>query len=185
MNAMGHERILVVSLLSLLAIAIAGCDFGGADQAPDWLEGSSEAELEGRILSELQERSFRRFEPSRDASPRKGVILEFFDGPKVWGQYAVDDRAVNEWEVVAEDYHIGWNDNVSEVTITFHELWLMEGLPNKCDDCIHVSSFSLSIRDLFNREKISFKVNAPSDVLPPPFPIFTSWTRFEEDVYFE
>lgn len=180
-----YSPILPVLFLSLLANAVAGCDFGSAGQAPDWLEESSPAEIEERILGELQGRSFRRFEPSVDASPRKGVILEFFDGAAVWGQYAVGDRAVNEWEIVAEDYRIEWNDNVSEVTITFNEPKLLEELPNKCDDCIHVSSFSLSIRDLFQSKELSFKLNAPRDVLPPPFPVFTSWTKFEEDVYFE
>ena len=35
-------------------------------------------EEEARIKDELHDRSFRQFEPSRDGSPRKGVILDFF-----------------------------------------------------------------------------------------------------------
>ena len=57
-----------------------------------------EAEEE-RIKGALDNRSFRQLLPSKDASPRKAVVLDFFDGIRVWAQYAEKRHAVNEWEI--------------------------------------------------------------------------------------
>ena len=42
----------------------------------------------------------------------------------------------------------------------------------------------MSIRGL-NTAEISVKINDPEDNLPSPFPVFNSWTKFQEDEYFE
>ena len=130
-------------------------------------------------------RSFRQFDPSRDASPRKGVILDFTRGINLWAQYARDGHAVNEWEVGANDYRIEKAGNGSEFRISFVRPNSAQSFPDKCDNCIQTSGVSISIRDLFDSGKISFKVNDPDGNLPSPFPVFKSWTKFSEDEYFD
>lgn len=57
-------------------------------------------------MTTLQDRSFRKFEPSLDATRRKGVILDFSGPISVWAQYAIGDYAVEEWEIVAHEFSI-------------------------------------------------------------------------------
>ena len=57
----------------------------------------------------------------------------------------------------------------------------MQTIPTQCDNCIATEGASLSIRDVFDSAKISLKLNDPDGVLPSPFPVFKSWTRFSED----
>ena len=61
---------------------------------------------EQMVKAELKDRSFRQFDPSRDANKRKGVILDFFSGIRLWAQYAEGTTALNEWEIFADDYRI-------------------------------------------------------------------------------
>ena len=143
------------------------------------------ADEEERIRTTMDGRSFRQFEPSRDASPRKGVILDFTGGFNLWAQYARDAHAVNEWEVRAKDYRIERSGNGSEYRISFVAPNSAQSFPEKCDNCIQTSGVSISIRDLFDGGKISFKVNDPDGNLPLPFPVFKSWTKFSEDEYFD
>ena len=147
------------------------------------------AEEEQRIKAELENRSFRQFDPSRDASPRKGVVLDFFSGVQLWAQYARDGRAVNEWEIGAADYRIekGRNFKFSnpEYIIHFDQPSSAQEFPSRCDNCIPSEGFTISVRNVFDREKITFKLNDSGNSLPPPFPVFGSWTRFREDEYFE
>jgi hypothetical protein len=141
---------------------------------------------EKKIKMALEDRSFRQFDPDDiDASPRKAVILDFFNGIELWAQYAEGDRAINEWEVFAADYRVEKAENGSEIKIYFVEPSSMRTLPDPCADCIETSGVSISIRDVFDSEKISFKLNDPDKRLPSPFPVFKSWTRFREDEYFD
>ena len=64
------------------------------------------SEEEQRIKAELNDRSFRQFDPSKDADKRKGVILDFFNGVGLWAQYAEGPYALNEWEILSDDYRI-------------------------------------------------------------------------------
>ena len=141
---------------------------------------------EEEIKMVLKDRSFRQFDPDDiDASPRKGVVLDFFDGVRLWAQYAEGNRAINEWEIFAADYRIEQAENGSEIKIYFMEPSSERILPNQCENCIETSGISISIRDVFNSEKISFKLNDPDERLPSPFPVFKSWTKFREDEYFD
>ena len=147
------------------------------------------AEEEQRIKAELENRSFRQFDPARDASPRKGVVIDFFSGVRLWAQYSKDGRAVNEWEIDAGDYRIekGRNFKFSNPEYILHldQPSSAQEFPVRCDNCIPLEGFSISVRNLSDSEKISFKMNDPGKSLPPPFPVFDSWTRFMEDEYFE
>ena len=128
---------------------------------------------EKEIKMALKDRSFRQFDPDDiDASPRKGVILDFFDGIRFWAQYAEGKYAINEWEIFAADYRIEQAGDDSEIKIYFTEPSSMRTLPNQCEDCVETSGISISIRDVFDSEKISFKLNDPDKRLPSPFPVF-------------
>ena len=145
----------------------------------------SETEEE-EIKMVLGDRSFRQFDPDDiDASPRKGVILDFFDGVRLWAQYAEGNYAINEWEIFAADYRIEKAENGSEIKIYFTEPSSMRTLPDPCEDCIETSGISISIREVFDSEQIRFKLSDPDKRLPSPFPMFKSWTRFREDEYFD
>lgn len=136
-----------------------------------------------RVKAELRDRSFRQFEPSRDANKRKAVILNFFDGVELWAQYAEGKSALSEWSVTADDYRI--EKAGSEYRIYFQAPRSEQILPTQCHNCIETSGTSISVRDLFDKEKIRFKLNISNDDFPRPFPVFESWTEFEEDEYFD
>lgn len=145
----------------------------------------SDADAE-RVRAELADRSFRQFEPHRDGDPRKAVIIEFFDGLGLWAQYAEGDHAVDEWEVRSADYDIEARGDVAdEVTLTFVNAESRQQFPDACEGCIDTSGVTISIRNLFDPDAMQFRIDDPDGVLPSPFPVFGSWTRFDEDEYFE
>ncbi|MCE2412433.1 hypothetical protein J4G07_00375 [Candidatus Poribacteria bacterium] len=141
---------------------------------------SDEAQV---VKAELKGRSFRQFDPSRDANKRKAVILDFFSGVGLWAQYAEGNTALSEWEILADDYSV--EKSGSEYRIYFDTPRSVQILPTQCDNCIGTSGISISIQNLFDSEKIRFKLNIDNDDFPRPFPIFESWTKFNEDEYFE
>ena len=145
----------------------------------------SETEEE-KIKMTLKNRSFRQFDPDDiDASPRKAVVLDFFDGVRLWAQYAERNHAINEWEIFAADYRIEKASSGSEIKVYFNEPSSEGILPTQCENCIETSGISISIKEVFDSEKISFKLNDPDKILPSPFPVFESWTKFREDEYFD
>ena len=87
-----------IFLISVLLLS-SSCGSDGPFQPVGQDEGE-------QIKEALNNRSFRQFVPSKDASPRKAVILDFFDGIRVWAQYSKNGHAVNEWEIAAQDYRI-------------------------------------------------------------------------------
>lgn len=146
-----------------------------------------DVEEEERVKSELQDRSFRQFAPSKDALKRKGVILDFFDNDKqiinLWAQYAEGDTALNEWEIIAMDYRV--EKGGSEYRLYFEAANSHQNLPNTCENCIETEGISISVRNLFDNDKIEFRINDQNEILPLPFPIFNTWTKFREDEYFD
>ena len=86
------------------------------------------------MKAELQDRSFRQFEPSVDAaSPRKGVILSFFGPLTIWAQYAEGNHALNEWEIAADDYRVEEHGG-SEITLHLDAPRSAQALPTwRCD----------------------------------------------------
>ena len=165
-------------VLMLALIIAASCGFEGI------FHPVSESE-EDEIKRTLKNRSFRQFDPDKDASPRKGVILDFFDGISLWAQYSEGEHAINEWEIRAENYRVEKAENGSEIKIYFNEPSSERILPTRCDDCIDTLGISISVRNVFDSEKIAFKLNDPDEILPSPFPVFNSWTKFREDEYFD
>ena len=141
------------------------------------------SEDEQKLKSELEDRSFRQFDPSKDADKRKGVILDFFNGVSLWAQYAEGMYALNEWEILSDDYRI--EKAGSEYRIYFEAPRSEQILPTECENCIETTGISISIQNPFDSEKIRFKLNIDNDNFPRPFPIFESWTKFNEDEYFE
>ena len=166
------------SVLTFVILAALGCE-ASPPSAP--VTGEEEA----TIKAELQDRSFRQFERSRDGNPRKVVILDFFGPVGIWAQYAEGEQAVNEWEISADDYRIEGNGDGSEVTIYLEQPRSEQTFPTPCDDCILTENVSISIRNVFDSDSIRFKMNDPDGSLPLPFPVFHSWTTFSEDEYFD
>ena len=142
-----------------------------------------------QIKAALQDRSFRQFDPSLDASPRKGIVLGFSDGVSLWAQYSSDGHAVSEWEISAADYRLekagGAKFQDAEYVIHFEDPESRQEFPDKCDDCIPTKDLSISVRSVLDSDRISFKLNDPRSSLPSPFPVFESWTRFREDEILE
>ncbi len=167
------------ALLVLFAVLVVAT----ACSADGPLEPVSEAEAE-RIKAELEGRSFRQFEPGKDASPRKAVVIDFFGPVGIYAQYAEGGHVVDEWELYAQDYGIEQRSGGAEITVRFTGPRTRQQFPTRCEDCVPVSGFSISIRDVFDKEEIAFRLNDPEGVLPSPFPVFTSWTRFREDEIF-
>ena len=165
----------VLSLLAAL-MALTGC---GGDPYP------VDAVTFERMAAELDGRSFRQFHPSVDESPRSGVILDFHNGLRIWAQYSESGHAVNEWEITADGYRIEWTGDASEIVLFPEGVASMRQFPDSCSDCIPTSGVSISIRHIFDSDDIAFRINDPNDILPSPFPVFNSWTRFNEDEYFE
>ena len=139
------------------------------------------SELAERVTAALDGRSFREFDPGRDADKRKAVILDFFDGMRLWAQYAEGEHALVEWEIRSELYRVEEQSDGSEVTLYFVDPQGSQILPTDCATCVVVNRVSISVMNVFDPERIAFKVNDPYGTLQSPFPVFTSWTRFEED----
>ena len=130
---------------------------------------------------ELADRSFRQFEPHVDGDPRKGVILDFFGPLSLWAQYARGGHAVNEWEIVADDYRVERAGSGQMVTLYPVAPRTLQRLPTECSACIDVTGVSVSVRNVFDPDRIVFRLNDPDGVLPLPFPAFAQWTEFRED----
>ena len=165
-------------VLALAVLSAISCN-GLAPSEP--VDGEQEQE----IKASLNDRSFRQFSPSKDASPRRSVILDFFDGLEVWSQYAEDNHAVSEWRISSADYRIESSGDLSEMTIYFIDPNSAQTFPTQCENCITGDGFSISIRDVFYEDSIAFRLNDPDNVLPLPFPVFDAWTMFSEDEYFD
>ena len=133
------------------------------------------------VRAELQDRSFRQFEPHVDGDPRRGVIVSFFGPLSLWAQYAEGRYALNEWEITSREYRIEKHGDTSEVTLYFVDPRSSQGLPTKCDNCIDTAGVSISIRNYEDRGSADIKINDPDNILPSPFPVFDSWTEFRED----
>ncbi len=170
-----------LTTILLLAVLAIGSGLFAACAEP---EPVTDAET-GEIKSALDDRSFRQFDPGRDDDPRRAVIIDFFSGVEVWAQYAEGDHAIDEWRIYASDYRIEKSGDLSNVTIYLENPRSERILTEPCQDCIPMEGFSISIRNALDEDDIRFRLNDPDDVLPSPFPVFTSWTRFSEDEYFE
>ena len=110
-------------LLALaLTIALAGCANVGVEGPPLDHE---------EVVAALKGRSFRQFVPSIDASPRKAVILDFHEGIQLWAQYSKDSRAVNEWEIVADDYRVEGERGGSEVDYLLQRPGVVAAIPHQ------------------------------------------------------
>ena len=103
----------------------------------------------------------------------------------MWAQYAEDERAVYEWEIIADGYRVESTADRSGIVLFLAGVTSMQQFPDSCSDCIPTAGVSISVRDVFDDDKIAFRIDDPNHALPLPFPVFSSWTRFDEDEYFE
>ena len=171
----------LVALLAVVTVAGCGDDFHRVDSNPP--QPVDQKTLED-TAAELEGRSFRQFHPSRNASPRSGVILDFRNGFRLWAQYAEDGHAVYEWEVTADSYRIESAGEPSEFVLFPESVRSEQQFPDPCLDCVPAAGVSISVRHVMDADEIAFRINDPDNVLPQPFPVFDSWTRFREDEVF-
>ena len=177
----GPRILCVLAALVLAAVtALAGC---GDDSRPlnDVTDQPAERQFLEDAAAELDGRSFRQFEPSVDASGRKSVILAFRAGFNLWAQVAEDGYAVHEWEIIADGYRVESTADGSGIVLIPEGVTTTRRFPDRCTDCVSVSGVSVSVRDVFDSNEIAFRIDDPNSVLPSPFPVFHSWTRFSED----
>ena len=133
------------------------------------------------IKDELADRSFRQFEPHVDGDPRKSVGLDFFGPLSLWAQYSEGGHTLNEWGIVADDYRVERAGSGQMVTLYPVAPRTLQQIPTECVACIDVTSVSVSVRNVFDPDRIAFRLNDPDGVLPLPFPVFAQWTEFRED----
>ena len=163
-----------VSVFGLLLIAGAAC---AELVSSDPLTASEVA----AVKAELADRSFRQFDPRLDGDPRKGVNLDFFGHLSLYAQYGEGGYALNEWEIVADDYRVERAGSEQMVTLYPVAPRTWQQYPTECRGCIDVTGVSVSVRNVFDPDRIAFRLNDPDGVLPLPFPVFTRWTEFRED----
>ena len=109
------------------------------------------------------------------------MILDFFGPLSVWAQYAEGGHALNEWEIVADDYRVERAGYGEMVTLYPVAPRTRQQFPTECVGCIDVTGVSVSVRNVFDPDRIAFRLNDPDGVLPVPFPVFAQWTQFRED----
>jgi hypothetical protein len=155
------------SVALLAIVALTTCSFSHGDQI-----------VAEDAIQELEGRSFRQFDPSVDGRPRKAVVLDFTNGVSLWAQYA-ENVTSHEWEIYSREVLVEVSGNMA--TFTMVDPRSRQLFPSQCDSCIPTSGVSVSVRDVLRSDEIAFRLNDPQGVLPPPFPVFGTWTRFDED----
>ena len=165
---LSHQFPVTALLASLMVLAACSLEYAALSRT-DQPQLSTKAEWESAVRGELRGRSF----------------LDFSSGLSLWAQYAEDGHAINEWEIWAENYSIEGNPGDTTFTIFLDNPSARQEFPATCEGCMETEGISLSIRSVFSRDKIAFRVNDPERVLPLPFPVFRSWTRFQEDEFFD
>jgi hypothetical protein len=154
-----------VTLIAVLALTT--CSFSSGDQI-----------VAEDVIQELEGRSFRQFDPSVDGRPRKAVVLDFSNGISLWAQYA-EDVPSHEWEIYSKGVLVEVYGNVA--TFTMVDPRSRQLFPSECESCIPTGGVSVSVRDILRGDEITFRLNDPQGILPPPFPVFGTWTSFDED----
>ena len=126
-------------------------------------------------------RVFRQSDPSADAMQRKTVEIRFRGGGlAVKAQQLEGGQVVAEWSVSGPGY---WIEKAVDQAI--HKLHISGAVvertrPEGCTDCIDVRGMSVLIHRYHLDDDLKFALWDSIGHLPPPFPVFESWTSFEE-----
>ena len=102
----------------------------------------------------------------------------------IWAQYAEGGHAVYEWEITADSYRVESTADGSGIVLIPEGVVSEQAFPDPCRDCVPAAGVSISVRDVLDADEIAFRIDDPDSVLPEPFPVFDSWTRFREDEIF-
>ena len=109
------------------------------------------------------------------------MILDFFGPLSLWTQYSEGGHALNEWEIVAEDYRVERVGSGRMVMLCPVAPRTLQRFPTECRACIDVTGVAISVRNVFDPGRIASRLNDPNGVLPLPFPVFAQWTEVRED----
>ena len=168
-----------MALVFLSLVALTACNVS----LPFSREDAPVVEEASKDMEGLYGRSFRQFDPSRDADKRKAIVLDFSETPSVWAQYSRDGVAVHEWEITAAS--IPWF--VARVTrgkeVYYHMVVRYPTVTKTIaptEEPLVLKEFNIYIRNVDDPDSIEFRLGQHID-LPTPFPVFRDWTRFIED----
>ena len=134
-----------------------------------------------RLESVMSGRVFRQSDPSSDAMVRKTIEIHFRGrGLAVRAQQLEGGQVVAEWSVSGPVY---WIEKAVDEAI--HKLHIGEAVvertrPEECTDCIDVRGMSVLVHRYHLDDELRFALWDSIGHLPPPFPVFESWTSFEE-----
>lgn len=125
-------------------------------------------------------RVFRQSDPSADAVHRKTVEIDFRGGLALRAQQLEEGQVVAEWSVSGPGYLIE-----KALDQAIHKLHIYDAVvertsPEECTDCIDVRGLSVLIHRYHLDDDLRFVLWDSIGHLPPPFPVFESWTSFEE-----
>lgn len=99
-------------------------------------------------------------------------------------KYSERGRALGEWELVSSDYRI--EQAGGGLIVTNHPpRRARNAAPCRCRDCAGSSGVPVAIQNVLDADRIRFRVDDLQRRSPPPFPVFRSWTRFEEDIHYD
>ncbi|MCY3808267.1 MAG: hypothetical protein OXG58_02330 [Gemmatimonadetes bacterium] len=163
----------------LLAAAVLGCNVPVRPLDYSW-EFLDIPEIQ-RLESTMNGRAFRQSDPSADAVHRKTVEIDFRRGElAVRARQLEGGQVVAEWSVSGPVY---WIEKAVEDAI--HKLHIRNGVverthPEECTDCIDVRGMSVLIHRYHLDDELRFALWDSIGHLPAPFPVFQSWTSFEE-----
>lgn len=171
------RAILLVSLIVVVAYSPEGFD-NLLPRTPRKLS----AEHMALLKQELSGRSFRRLIPSIDADQRTAVILDFHQGMRIQVQLSEERISVFECEFGTEAMQAEAGPSASGVTLLFAGTAnIHDDISINCESRDRLEAVSVSIRNLFDRDRMRFRLNDPHQALPAQFLILGSWAEYPED----
>ena len=178
-NAPRPVRSILRRTTLLLGLAVLGCASPVDPMEYSWwflsLEDTAHLEyvLAGRV--------FRQSDPSPDAESRKTIEIDFRGGLALRAQQVEGGRVAAAWSVSGPDYWVEKAEGYSVHKFHINNPVVERTVPDVCSDCVNVSGMSLLIDKYHLADDIRFAVWDSIGHLPPPFPVFSRWTKFEED----
>ena len=172
-------RPILASAAFLFLVAISACD--NPVDPENYVWRFVNLQDAAQVTAHLDSRVFRQFDPSRNAATRKAITIDFTDGLRLWAQNTEDGNAVDEWEVLQDYYWIERAQGEPIYRFDFPDPTVRRLLPEESEDSVDATGLTILVWDYGRKDEIQFALWDSVGHLPPPFPVFRSWTRFAED----